>query len=674
MVNRRRLSRRAPGKIFQATSSNIEKRIRMSSLLKKPWRAISVFVLSLAGALPALGAGPVPKDANILLITIDTLRYDRLGILSDKYVKTPNLDALARRSAIFTHAYAQTPLTRPSHTNIMTGTTPLYHGVSDNPGFKLEDRYLTLAEVLKADDYKTGAFIGAFVLDSRFGLDQGFEVYDDDTGGTRLDEFDVVERTADQVVDPAIDWIAAQKQKWFCWVHVFDPHDPYTPPEPFLTEYRDDPYSGEVAFVDAQLGRLFDSLEKGGSLAKTIVIVTADHGEAFGEKDELRHGFFAYNDTIHIPLFLYIPGGAAATVKENAAHVDIFPTVCDLVGLPVPAHVQGESLLPLIAGKTRQRPLIYFESMSPHLTMDAAPLSGFIKGDLKFIDQPMKEVYDLAADPGEENNLASTSDVAGLTQELNILKKGLKGKGTTQDWKGKNPEIRPLLESLGYIGAKPVKKRLYGNQDDLKALQPLIAQLRMAIDDFKAGNPGAAERKLVTILRIRSNYINAYTVLADVHERVGDLDKAQAVLTDGLHKNPGTQALTARLGAVLIKAKKFAEAIAPLEECVDGDPYNPLYFNYLGLAQMATGELKPAEKNLKKALELEPDFVPALNNMGYLYLSLYVKTADDKYYESSVKNFDAALAREPGLSSAIKGKETADQQKALLRKSVGMEP
>jgi len=638
----------------------------MSLLIKSPLRAILLFVLSLAAVLPGLGAGAAAgKDMNVLLITIDTLRYDRMGILSDKYVKTPNLDALARRSAVFTHAYAQTPLTRPSHTNIMTGTTPLYHGVSDNPGFKLESRYLTLAEALKSDNYKTGAFIGAFVLDSRFGLDQGFVVYDDDTGGANLDEFDVVERTADQVVAPAMDWIAAQNGKWFCWVHVFDPHDPYTPPEPFRTEYLKDPYSGEVAFVDAQLGRLFDSLEKSGALAKTIVIVTADHGEAFGEKDELRHGFFAYNNTIHIPLILYVPGGAPEMVKENAAHIDIFPTVCNLVGLPVEAFIQGESLMPLIAGKTRQKPLIYFESMSPNFTMDGAPLSGFIKGDLKFIDQPIKEVYDLAADPGEENNLAPTSDVARLMKELEALKKGLKGKGTTQDWKGKNPEIRPLLESLGYIGARTVKKKAYGPQDDLKALQPLIAQLRMAIDDYRAGNPEAGVKKLTTILRIRPNYINAYTTLADIYDRTGRLDQAQAVLDDGLDKNPGTQALNARLGAVLIKAKKYAEAIAPLKQYLDGDPYDPQYFSYLGLAQMATGELKLAEKNLKKALELEPDLVPALNNLGYLYLSFFVKTAEEKYYEMSIRNFDAAMALEPGLPSAVKGKEEAVRQKAI---------
>jgi arylsulfatase A-like enzyme/Tfp pilus assembly protein PilF len=626
--------------------------------------AVLAVLWAAVGGRPALSAGPA--DRNVLLITVDTLRYDRVGFLSDRYVRTPHLDALARRSAVFPQAYAQTPLTRPSHTNIMTGTTPLYHGVRDNPGFKLEDRYETLAQILKAAGAKTAAFIGAFVLDSRFGLDKGFDLYDDDTGIAENENFDVVERTADQVVTPALDWITAQRDRWFCWVHVFDPHDPYMPPEPYRTAYAADPYSGEVAFVDAQLGRLFDALEKSGDLTRTVIIVTGDHGEAFGEKEEFRHGFFAYNDTLHVPLLIFVPGAAPVTVGENACHVDILPTVCDLLGLPIPPQVQGESLLPLIAGRPRQKPLIYFESMAPYLNMAAAPLSGFIRGHLKFIDQPVKEVYDLAADPAEETNLAPTADVAALTEELKTLERSLKGKGTTRDWQGKNPEIRPLLESLGYVAGKPDKKKVHGPADDLKSLQPLIAQLRMAIDDFKSGRRAVAEKKLTNILRIRPIYINAYTVLADMHDRSGRLDLAEAVLKDGLAKNPETAALTTRLGIVLIRARKFAEAIPPLEQCVDRDPYDPRMFNYLGLARMATGDAREAEKDLKKALELDPDFAEALNNLGYLNLSLYVKTAEQKHYDAAIRYFDAALALRPGLPSAVKGREAALQQQALL--------
>ncbi len=632
------------------------------------WRTLRclaplVAVLALAGTVRGASAGR--NDLNVLLITIDTLRYDRVSILSDRYVKTPHLDALARQSAVFTHAYAHDPLTRPSHTNILTGTTPLYHGVSDNPGFKLESRFETLAELLKANGHKTAAFVGAFVLDSRFGLDQGFDLYNADSWTPEHEEFDVVERTADQVVDQAMDWIGHQREKWFSWVHVFDPHDPYTPPEPFRTEYQNDPYSGEVAFVDAQLGRLFDFLRDRGLLEKTVIIVTADHGEAFGEKEEFRHGFFAYNNTLHVPLFLFVPGAAPAMVGENACHIDIFPTVCDLLGLPVPDFVQGESLLPLIAGGKRRKAMIYFESMAPSMNMGGAPLSGFIRGNQKFIDQPVKEVYDLAADPAEDRNLVSSADVAGLTDELKMLKKGLKGKGTTQDWNGKNPEIRPLLISLGYIAPSATKKKTYGPADDLKVLAPLIARLREAINDFKSGRPADAEKKLQTILRIRPIYINAHTVLADIYDLSGQTDEAVAALKDGLEKNPGTLALTWRLGAVLIKARRFAEALEPLKEAVDRDPFNPQTLNYLGMAYLATGDYKQADKNLKKALEFDPDNTQVLNNKGYLSLALYIGSADEKDYEAAIRSFDAALALEPGLPSALKGKEAAAKQKAL---------
>lgn len=184
------------------------------------------FVLSLCllvFGIPLVGSPSPAKNANVLLITIDTLRFDRISILSNRYVQTPFIDDLARQSVIFTKAYAHNPLTRPSHTNILTGTTPLYHGVSDNPGFKLESRYLTMAEYLKDQKYSTAAFIGAFVLDSRFGLDRGFDLYNDDNGEQDVGRFGFVERTAERVIQPAMEWIGGQKEKWFCWIHLRPP-------------------------------------------------------------------------------------------------------------------------------------------------------------------------------------------------------------------------------------------------------------------------------------------------------------------------------------------------------------------------------------------------------------------------------------------------------------------
>ena len=628
-------------------------------MIKSVLRYLPLLVILLGSGNAALASLPLPKDTNVLLITIDTLRYDRVGILSDLYVKTPSLDSLARRSAVFTRAYAHNPLTRPSHANIMTGTTALYHGVSDNPSFRLEDRYLTLAEHLKEKNYSNGAFIGAIVLDSRFGLDKGFDLYNDDIGVQNFGEFDFVERPADQVVQHSIEWIASQKGKWFCWAHVFDPHDPYTPPEPFKTEYRHDPYSGEVAFVDAQLGILFDFLKKSRLLEKTIVIITSDHGEAFGEKEEWTHGFFAYDNTIHIPLFLFYPGIEPKMVRENACHIDIFPTVCDLLGLPVPEHIQGESLLPLIAGRERQKKQIYFESLSPHFKMDCAPLQGFIQGDIKFIDLPIKEVYNLDTDPKEEMNLAPTSDIPRLVKDLETLMKSQKGKGTKPKLKGKDADILHKLKSLGYISGTPTRKKTYGIKDDLKSLAPVIAHLFLAVEEFKAKKTDQAIKKLNNVIRIRPTYTSAYSCLAFILYNIGQTDQALDTLKQGLIRIPKNLQLTANLGVMLIMAKKSKEAIKHLKYCTKIDKFNPDNFNYLGRALMETGDYSRADEFFNQALKLDPHLIPAYNNLGYLYLILYVKTAKQKYCDASIQNFDEALALNPALQSAQKGKETA---------------
>lgn len=601
------------------------------------------------------------SESNVLLITIDTLRVDRLSIYCPKYVRTPNIDDLARQSTLFLRAYAHNPLTRPSHANIMTGTTPLYHGVSDNPGFKLEERYLTLAEYLKSHGYETAAFIGAFVLDSRCGLAQGFDLYDDDNGEQGLFEIDFVERRAEQVLKLAMNWLASQRKKWFCWIHLFDPHDPYDPPEPYRHLYKHDLYSGEVAYVDAQLGLFFDFLRHKGFMDKTMIILTSDHGEALGERGEKYHGFFAYDNTLHVPLILYLPRLEPAVVEEAASHVDLFPTICDWLNLPAPSHLQGESLLPLRQGKRRKNPLIYFESMAPHFSLGAAPLAGFIENYLKFIDLPLKEIYDLKTDPQEENNLATPSLIAELSKKLEKMKKELKGPGTRAETEDERDEIKPLLESLGYVAGQPLEKKTWGPQDDLKALMPLVGQVRIALDEYRKGQSEQAISKLNNVIRIRPNYISAINHLASIYFNLGQVDKALEVLNRGLDKNPDNVKLAGQLGLMLVLVKRFEEAIAPLEYVCEKDKSNPDYFNYLGMAYMGLGELEKAKEMFHLALKIDPDLVQALNNLGYLNLTLFIKEGKEKYLEMALENFDLALKYKPDLEPALKGKEFALQ-------------
>lgn len=621
----------------------------------------AAFFLAVGPAAAGSSTRSLPKSTNVLLITIDTLRYDRIGILSDNlHVKTPNLDALARRSVVFTRAFAHDPLTRPSHANIMTGTMPPYHGVIDNPGFFLENRFLTLAEYLLEKKYETAAFTSAIVLNSQSGFSQGFNLYND--YGNDEEVFmdpKTLERNAGVMTKLALEWIADQKQRWFCWLHLFDPHDPYEPPEPYRTQYANDPYSGEVAYVDAQLGLLFDNLEKRGLLDKTIIVVASDHGEALGEKGERTHGFFAYNNTLHIPLFLYYPGIGPNMVKENVCHADIFPTILSLLGLPIPDHIQGESLLPIVADEKRRNTRIFFESMAPHNGMDAAPLRGYIEGDIKFFDLPTKEVYDINADYGEEKNLAHKFDIPEMVKNINRLKSELKGRGTKQDLEGKNAEILPYLRTLGYIAGTPSRRKEYGVGDDPKALHPLILQLRQAIKEAQMGDLDSAVKKIQTVIHIRPTYVSAYASLAKLFYSHNKIGEAIAVLEEGLERNPDNIILTGHLGIMFFLAKQYKDAVKVLDDCTSRARFNPEYFNYLGLAYMNLRKFELAKKAFNQALGIDSSIVAVYNNLGYLHLMHYLETKDKKELYLSLKNFDKALKFDPARPSLIKGKEQA---------------
>ena len=354
-----------------------------------------IFVLGSAEALPcaraaeSTGASPL----NVLLVTIDTLRADKLGCYGNKRVKTPNIDALAQDATLFTRAFAHNPLTLPSHANILLGTTPPYHGVHDNMNFTVRDEFLTLAEHLKHSGYRTGAVIGAFPLDSRFGLDQGFDFYDDDFKKRGAPKHAVGERRAEVVTQIAQRWLDEQASPWFLWMHIWDPHFPYDAPEPFLSQYQKKPYDGEVAYVDSVLGTFLHHMTERDVMDKTLVVVTSDHGESLGDHGEKTHGMFAYNSTIWVPLIFRIPGIQPRKSSQQVSHIDIFPTVCDVLGIGKPDALQGCSLLMATQGKKLPVRRIYFESLEPYYNFGWAPLRGFIHGKDKFIDSPIFEFY-----------------------------------------------------------------------------------------------------------------------------------------------------------------------------------------------------------------------------------------------------------------------------------------
>ncbi|MGE5343878.1 MAG: sulfatase-like hydrolase/transferase [Candidatus Omnitrophota bacterium] len=624
---------------------------------------IGILFLNFSGA-PLAGAPKVKtgqKDLNVLLISVDTLRYDRLSVYCNKYVKTPNIDQLASQSIVFTRAFTHNPCTLPAHTNILTGTTGLYHGIGDNSGFHLDNRFLTLPMHLKQAGYSTGAFIGAFPLDSRFGLNHGFDTYDDHYGTHNELELFFVERPAEKVIDPAIQWISKQKGKWFTWIHLFDPHQPYLPPLPYRKEYRKDLYSGEVAYMDACLKRLFDFLGDRGLMDRTLIILTADHGEALGEKGEETHAYFAYNNTIHIPLIVHIPGVSPGSIQENVCHTDIFPTVCHILGLKIPSHMQGESLVPIIEGGKRKRQEIYFESLSAYLNRGWAPLRGFIRGDTKFIDLPIPEVYHIKNDPGEDHNLASAANTVQLKRDLVKLKLTFKGPKLTERSQQVDASVRDKLKSLGYLtgsGPAPADK-VFTAADDLKTMLPLQSRMLAALAKYQDGQFQDAVNELKAVAKASPGFALVYSHVATIYQDYGQIENAVSFLEEGLKKNPDNLALMSKLGIIQAESGKPERAIELLTYCTLKDSYNPDNFNYLGVACYKKGDSGKALENYRKVIQLSPDYAPAYNNIGTLYLATYLKKRDEASYQSAMENFNRALTIDPRLYSAYNGRGSA---------------
>jgi arylsulfatase A-like enzyme/Flp pilus assembly protein TadD len=628
------------------------------------------------------------KDFNILLITLDTMRVDRLSVYSGKYVKTPNIDRLAGKSFIFTRAFSHNPVTLPAHTNILTGTTSCFHGISDNTGYRLNERFLTIAQYLKQAGYVTGAFIGAFPLDSRFGLDRGFDVYDDQYGTHNQLEFFFVERPAPKVIEPAVHWISQQdgspgKKKWFAWVHLFDPHQPYLPPPPYDKEYRHDLYSGEVAFVDASLKVLFDFLENKGLMENTVIVITGDHGEALGEKGEESHSYFAYNNTIHIPLLLYIPGtvpgGKGIKIHENVCHVDIFPTICDILNLGIPRHLQGESLLPLIENHLKGNPgggksrVIYFESLTAYLNRGWAPLRGFIRGDIKFIDLPITEVYNIKDDSDESHNIAADSNTKQLKRDLVKLENDLKGKNTMQRSQSISPGERKKLESLGYItGTSADRPRVFTEADDLKTMLPLQNRMLKAVANYRASEAGEAIAQLKSIIEESPGFVLVYRHMATIFKDTGQMAKAIEILEYGLKMNPGNTDLMSKLGIMLAEAQQPDRAIELLNICIKKDPFDPESYNFLGVAYYKKGNAVKAMENYRKALELDNNYASVFNNIGSLYLAVYLanRKKDENVYQLAMENFNRALEIDPRLFAAYNGRGAAYKFKKQEKKAI----
>ena len=352
---------------------------------------------------------PSPESLNLVFVTLDTLRADRLGCYGFAGIETPNIDGLAREGILFEHVTSAVPLTFPAHSSIFTGLLPPHHGVRDNGGFFLEDDKTTLAERLKGAGYTTGGFIGAWVLESRWGLAQGFDKYSDkfDLSQYKVLSLGTVQKKGDEVMNDALAWLDGVKdRKFFAWVHLYDPHSPYEPPEPYLSRYPDQPYLGEVAYTDHVVGRLLDYLRGAGLMERTLVVLTADHGESIGEHSESTHAYFIYDATTAVPLIIRTPWGYRGRNRTQVASVDLFPTVLDLLGLAPQDGIDGHSLVRAVMDPAAELGHVaYSETYFPRYHFGWQHLRSLRDGAYKFIDAPIPELYDLAKDPQEKQNI-----------------------------------------------------------------------------------------------------------------------------------------------------------------------------------------------------------------------------------------------------------------------------
>jgi arylsulfatase A-like enzyme/Flp pilus assembly protein TadD len=592
---------------------------------------------------------------NVLLITIDTIRPDRLSCYSRGHLETPRIEGLGGKGVVFERAFAHNPLTLPSHVNILLGTTPLYHGVSENSKSVVSEELLTLAEHLKGEGYATGAFVGAFPLDSRFGLGQGFDVYDDNYPSRPSLEFTYAERRAEKVIDASLGWLKGRGGKWFCWVHLWDPHAPYAPPEPFLTEFKADPYSGEVAYVDREVGRLLDYIEKEGLGGRTLIILTGDHGESLGEHGELTHSYFAYNSTIWVPLIIVGPRVKAGRVKDYVSHVDLFPTVCEFLGVERPSYLQGRSLVPLLKGKGLKGGAIYFESLEAYLNRGWAPLRGVIEGGKKFIESPIPELYDLEKDFGESENLAKGGDLGGYQKRLGTLEKEYGSELRKKSGQRADRETLEKLRALGYTVSPAIQvKDQYGPEDDLKTLLPFQQKFDQAITLDDEGEKEKSRELLGEIVRERKDFVPAIMYLARVLRSLGLIEDSLRALEEGVRNNPQNFTLLSAFGLLSVTTGRLDQGIEHLERALALYELEPEAWNYLGVAYWRKGEYQKALDHYNRALALDSSYALVISNLGALYLSLYYRTKKSDDLARSIGYFEDAVRLDPGLTIAYR--------------------
>jgi len=605
-------------------------------------RRLLCFVWLTAGALAGAAVPP-----NIVLITVDTTRADRMGFLGSQRGLTPNLDALARHSVVFTRAYSQAPFTAPSHATILTGTYPQFHQVEDFP-VPLSPDLPYAPAILKAQGYHTAAFIGSIVLDPSQGLgigfDRGFDTYDADfhLPAPGEDRYSSTERRGEVVVEHALAWLGEHTRgPFFIWVHLYDAHDPYQPPEPFKSRYKSTPYDGGVAYADSAVGKLLDQLRARGLYENSLIAVMSDHGEGLGDHKEEFHGFFLYDATIHVPLLLKLPGErfAGKRITNLVGLVDVLPTVLQSAGIEVPREVQGESLLGLMMSVPKPSPAAsagFVPASSPDRPPDRAEyaeteyglrgygwsaLRSLRTGKYLFIEAPRRELYDLAADPNAEHNLAAASKAVAdtLQAQLDAFRQKTYKSGEAPRLPS-DPQTQEKLAALGYMSASVVAPApaAMGNGVDPKdkiELGNMMAHASTLMEDKRFDE---AVLVLQKVIAKDPDMIVAYSKLGTADAALGNFTEAIKAKRKAVELAPDSPNLHFELGSVLVRAQDFEAAIPELEGVVKEMPGSWKARMLLAFAYSRTDRLPQAISECEKVLAVLPEQFGANLMLGRL--------------------------------------------------------
>lgn len=699
--------------------------------------AALVVLLALAGAYAVrprsvvtagVDLGTLPRGVdraalNVVVITLDTTRADRLGPYGRQNAGTPSLDALAADGVVFDHATTSAPITLPAHSSIFTGRFPPQHGVRDNGGYFLNDKEQTLAETLKARGYATAGFIAAYVLDSKWGIAQGFDTYFDDFDLSKYKVFSMgaIQRPGNEVVDHALPWIDAHRAKpFFAWVHLYDAHAPYDPPEPFRSRYPGDAYQGEISFADAQVGRVVQFLRDRDLYDRTVIVVLGDHGESLNDHGEEGHGFFVYESVVHVPMVVRAPYSSMKNrhVTDSVRSIDVMPTILGLLGVSAPegSRMDGVSVTPLMTGARPDMGLeAYAEAVYPLHHFGWSDLRALRQGRYKLIAAPRPELYDLQDDPAESANIFAARKALGdrMLARLAEMEAHFKTSAAPKsDAVEVDPDAKARLAALGYVGSfvasvpedgsragladpkdkvhlfnKITQARDLGKNDsDLAAAMAMIAAVLAedpkVIDAWftlgnMAGRLGRQEEAIGHFRRalaLKPDDEEAVINMAHAYRKLGRDDDALVGFRRFLELDPKNAQVHYEIAQIMLDRGEYGVAATELEAALVVEPKMAAARNALGVVALNQGDLASAESHIRKALEMKPDVRLAHYNLALLAEKRRdAATAETEYrkeLELHPNNFKAAY----NLGTLYADLRRPSDQEAMFRKAIEINP